>query len=158
MSEIVSTFEGILEKLERVITKTESMHTPSFSFGTGVLLHQNEIHTIQAIGRNLGINITTLAEKKGVTKGAISQTINRLVKKGLVRKTHIPGNAKEVILELTDLGWVGFRNHEKFHMETLDIARKYFGDEIENRLDRIGLAADDLNVLLDEYTRRRKSK
>jgi len=157
MKEIITTYEQLLEKLEQMITKMESMHTPSLSFGTGILMHQNEIHTVQAIGRHSRINVTNLAKYKGVTKGAISQTIKRLIKKGLVRRTHAPGNAKEVLLELTDLGWIGFHNHEKFHMDTLDIAREYFGDQIKSRLERISLAADDLNEILNAYEKKRKN-
>ena len=158
MKEIITTYEELLEKLEQVITKMESMHTPSLSFGTGILMHQNEIHTVQAIGRHSKINVTNLAKYKGVTKGAISQTIKRLIKKGLVRRTHAPGNAKEVLLELTDLGWIGFRNHEKFHMDTLDIAREFYGDQLKSKLERISLAADDLNAMLDAYEKRRKNE
>ena len=157
MKEIITTYEQLLEKLEQMITKMESMHTPSLSFGTGILMHQNEIHTVQAIGRHSRINVTNLAKYKGVTKGAISQTIKRLIKKGLVRRTHAPGNAKEVLLELTDIGWIGFHNHEKFHMDTLDIAREYFGDQLKSRLERISLAADDLNEILNAYEKKRKN-
>ena len=156
MREITEIYEEILQKLERVITIMESMHTPSFSFGTGVLMHNKEIHTVQAIGRHSGINITKLAEHTGVTKGAVSQTINKLVRKGLVRKTHMPGNEKEVILELTVLGWVGFQNHEKFHMDTIDIARQYYGDQLGSKLESINLSVDDIYKMLNEYEKRRK--
>ena len=156
MKDTTTIYEEILQKLERVIVTMESMHTPSLSFGTGVLMHAKEIHTIQAIGRHSGINVTRLAEKAGVTKGAVSQTINKLVRKGLVRKTHARGNEKEVILELTDLGWVGFQNHEKFHMDTLDIARQYYGDQLRGKLESINLAVDDIYKMLNEYEKGRK--
>ena len=134
------------------------MHTPSLSFATGVLMHTKEIHTVQAIGRHPGINVTRLAEHTGVTKGAVSQTINKLVRKGLVQKKHAPGNEKEVVLELTDLGWTGFHNHEKFHMDTLNIAREYYGDQLQNKLERISLATDDICSLLNEYEKRRRKE
>ena len=102
MKDVNTIYEEILQKLEKVIVMMESMHTPSLSFGTGVLMHTKEIHTVQAIGRYSGINVTKLAEQAGVTKGAVSQTINKLASKGLVRKTHEPGNDKEIILELTE--------------------------------------------------------
>ena len=158
MRDIITIYEEILQKLEKVIVSMESMHTPSLSFGTGVLMHTKEIHTVQAIGRYSGINVTKLAEQAGVTKGAVSQTINKLVRKGLVRKTHAPGNDKEVVLELTDLGWVGFQNHEKFHMDTLDIARQYYGDQLESKLERIDTAVDDIYKMLDEYEKRRSKE
>ena len=158
MRDIITIYEEILQKLEKVIVSMESMHTPSLSFGTGVLMHTKEIHTVQAIGRYSGINVTKLAEQAGVTKGAVSQTINKLVRKGLVRKTHAPGNDKEVVLELTDLGWVGFQNHEKFHMDTLDIARQYYGDQLESKLERIDTAVDDIYKMLNEYEKRRSKE
>ena len=139
MNDTVAIYEEILEKLEKIIMLIESMHTPSLSFGTGKLMHTKEIHTIQAIGRYPGINVTRLAEQMGVTKGAVSQTISKLAKKGLVRKRQIFRNRKEVVLELTDLGWIGFRNHEKFHMDTLDVARQYYGDSLHNKLEKINL-------------------
>jgi len=158
MIDVNTLYEKILQKIEKLITRVEAMHTPALSFGTGVLMHQKEIHTVQAIGRHPGINVTKLAEYTGVTKGAVSQTIKKLTRKGLVKRTHALGNAKEVILELTDLGWVGFRNHEKFHMDTFDIARKYYGEQLKNKLERISLAVDDLNTILGGYEKRRKEE
>ena len=158
MTDITTIYEEILQKLEKVIVMMESMHTPPLSFGTGVLMHTKEIHTIQAIGRYSGINITRLAEHTGVTKGAVSQTINKLVRKGLVRKTHLPGNDKEVVIELTDLGQIGFHNHEKFHMDTLNMAREYYGDQLKSKLEGLNLAVDDIYTLLNEYEKRRKKE
>ena len=158
MADINNTYERILRKFDRVVTVMESMHSPSLSFGTGVPMFRREIHTIQAIGKNPGINITALAEYMAVTKGAVSQTIKKLTNKGLVRKTYAPGNAKEVVLELTDLGWVGFRNHEKFHMAALNIARDYFGDQFEKKFEDIEAVMTDLNAILDIYETRLKVK
>ena len=158
MKDITTIYEEILQKLEKVIVMMESMHTPSLSFGTGVLMHTKEIHTIQAIGRHPGINITKLADNAGVTKGAVSQTINRLAKKGLVRKTRAPGNDKEVVLELTNLGRIGFQNHEEFHMDTLKMAREYYGDQLENKLERINVAVDDIYQMLNAYKRTRRKE
>ena len=156
MTDSEATYERIMSKFDRVVTVMESMHAPSLSFGTGVAMYRREIHTIQAIGKNPGINITLLAEYMGVTKSAVSQIIKKLIKKGLVCKTYAPGNAKEVILELMDLGMIGFRNHEKFHAEALNIAREYFGDQFENKLEAIEAVMTDLNKILDEYEQRLK--
>ena len=158
MKDITTLYEEILQKLEKVIAMMESMHTPPLSFGTGVLMHTKEIHTIQAIGRRPGINVTRLAEQAAVTKGAVSQTVNKLVKKGLVMKTHPPGNDKEVVLELTNLGRIGFQNHEKFHMDALNIAREYYGDQLDNKFESINSAVDSIYTMLTEYEKRRRMK
>ncbi len=157
MRDETTTFERILDILDQVITKMESMHTPSRDFGTGVPLYRKEIHTIQAIGQHPRINVTALAEHMGLTKGAVSQTIAKLVRKGLVRKTRPYDNAREVILELTDLGWIGFQNHEQFHMHMFDIVREYFGSQLKPKLDTFATAMTDLNEILDKYEQRKEN-
>jgi len=72
-------------------------------YGTGDLLYFTEIHTISVVGKNREVNMTRLAEMMGVTKGAISQTVKKLVNKNLILKTNIT-NRKEVNLKLSDKG------------------------------------------------------
>ena len=79
VKDIKTAFEQIMQKFDEVVMLMESMHTPSLSFGTGVLMYRREIHTIQSIGKNPGINVTNLAEQMGFTKGAVSQIIKKLI-------------------------------------------------------------------------------
>ena len=55
------------------------------------------------VARNDEVNMTQLAEIMGVTKGAISQTIRKLVHKNLIIRTNI-NNRKEVNLRLSEKG------------------------------------------------------
>ncbi len=151
MSPASLAFEKLLEALDRVITRLDAMHSPSHDFGTGVPLYRAEIHTIREIGSIPAVNVTKLAEHMEVTKGAVSQTVNKLVRKGLVRKTRAPGNAKEVLLELTDLGWTGLNNHERFHSRMLDIARDHYGERLGAQIERFIAVMNDLNDILDRY-------
>ena len=151
MDEEAIEYEQLMYLLDEVLTKTESLHTPSNDFGTGIPIYRKEIHTLQAIGRHPKINITTLSGHMGVTKGAISQTIAKLIKKGMVRKQYAQGSKKEVILELTDLGWTGFHNHEKFHMDMLKIAREYFGNQFRKKIGMFKTVMTDFNAILDKY-------
>jgi DNA-binding MarR family transcriptional regulator len=156
MSERVA-FENLMDIFDHVVTKAGSVHSTAFDFDTGVPLYKTEIHTIRAIGENPRINVTKLAEHMGVTKGAVSQTTNKLVRKKLVRKTHAHDNAKEILLELTDLGWTGFHNHEQFHMDMFDVVHEYFGDKLKPNLERLITAVTDINGILDKYEQRRTS-
>jgi DNA-binding MarR family transcriptional regulator len=144
-------FETLLDVLDRVIARADAMHSPAHDFGTGVPLYRTEIHTIRAIGENPRINVTSLAEHMGVTKGAVSQTVNKLVRKGLARKTGAADNAREVLLELTDAGWTGFHNHERFHSQMFDTAREYYGDRLGPKLESFIAVMNDLNDILDRY-------
>ena len=133
---------------EQIIAKIGLMHSTASNFDTGVQLYQKEIHTIQAIGNSSGINITKLAKYMHVTKGAVSQTVRKLVNKELVRKSHPIGNNKEVILELTDLGWIGFYAHEKIHKGMFDLVRNYLGDDYQPTLEKfIALMTGFINLL-----------
>ena len=60
MSSERATFEQVLDALDRVLGKLGTMHAKPRDFGTGVVLHRAEIHTVQAIGHNRGINVTRL--------------------------------------------------------------------------------------------------
>ena len=157
MYEEAIEYEQLMYLLDAVLTKTESLHAPSNDFGTGVPIYRKEIHTVQAIGRYPKINITALSEHMGVTKGAISQTVAKLIKKGMVRKQYAQGSKKELILELTDLGWTGFRNHEKFHMDMLNIAREYYGNQFKKKIGMFKTVMTDFNAILDKYETRKRT-
>ncbi len=152
--ETKQAFEQILEELEQAMSRVSSMHESPWDFGTGTPLYRTEIHTVQAIGEHPGINITELAGLMGVTKGAVSQTVGKLVDKGLVRKTHADDNAKEILLLLTERGNTGFRNHQNLHMAMLDIVREHYGDKLEEKLEIFASVMHDLNEILTMYEER----
>ena len=151
------TYERLMDMLDEVMAKIEMLHAPSHDFGTGTHLFRKEIHTIQAIGRHPKINITTLAKHMGVTKGAVSQIVTKLIKKEMIRKQYAEGSKKEVVLELTDLGWTGFHNHEKFHSDMFDIAREYYGEQVDTKIKMFKNVISDFNAILDEYERKKKT-
>jgi DNA-binding MarR family transcriptional regulator len=84
-------------------------------FGTGDPIHPSVIHTIEAIGKNKGFNVTELAQFMGITKAAVSQIVRKLEKKGFVEKYKANGNEKEVLLKLKKKGEIAFEGHELFH-------------------------------------------
>lgn len=94
-------------------------------YGTGDLLYIAEIHTIATVGKNLEINMTRLAEIMGVTKGAISQTIRKLVNKNLIIKSNT-NNRKEVNLRLSPKGRIVYKGQESFQKEIFIFAEKLY--------------------------------
>lgn len=148
------TFERLLDLLDRTLGSMGSMHGKPKDFETGVPLHRAEIHTIDAIGSIRALNVSKLAEKMTITKGAASQMITRLVKKGMVRRVHPEDDARETLLELTDLGWTGYRSHRAFHMSMFDVARKVIDKDFKTRLERLVAAFEDLNLVLQALSKR----
>lgn len=107
--------QGFTETFLRIINKFKILEKIPIDHGTGDLLYSSEINTLEIIGKYSGINMTQLAKKRGVTKGAVSQSVTKLVKKELVTKNQAPDSNKELSLQLTTSGVIAFKNHEKFH-------------------------------------------
>lgn len=101
--------------IERVLHKYMRLEEMPFSYGDGIKLTQREIHAIDAIGDNPDINITKLAEMQGVTKGAMSQMVYRLLDKGYVRKVASPDDDRELRLLLTPEGKAAHKAHKDYH-------------------------------------------
>jgi len=90
-------------------------------YGTGDLLYVAEIHTITMVGKNKEINMTQLAELMGVTKGAISQTIRKLVNKNFITKSNST-NLKEINLKLSEKGIIVYKGQESFQKDLFTFA------------------------------------
>lgn len=114
--------------MERVIHKYTQWEDKKRTYGTDLPLSKAEIHTIAAVGSHPNINITSLAEHLGITKGAASQMIYKLVDKGVVEKKVSPDSDTEVVLNLTEDGMINYKAHEEYHRQTNDKAMKLLED------------------------------
>ena len=70
----------------------------------GISLYPSEVHLMLAIKNDLDTNATKIAKQLGLTKGAVSQTLTRLEKKGIIIKSKDPYNKNELTLSFTELG------------------------------------------------------
>lgn len=113
----ITKFVNLFNKLERI----------PFDVGNGDLLFPSEMNTLEAIGKNIGNTVTELCKVFGVTKGAVSQVINKLSSKGYIKKERNESYYKEVELSLTSKGKAVFDRHEVFH-QVMDIElEEYLG-------------------------------
>ncbi|WP_021171489.1 MarR family protein [Sporomusa ovata DSM 2662] len=101
--------------LLRVVYKFFEIERKTRNYGTDVPLFPSEIHMINKIKQNEGIHVTGLANILNVTKGAVSQIIMKLEKKGLIQKEKDINNQSRLVLKLTAKGETAYHNHEKFH-------------------------------------------
>lgn len=84
-------------------------------YGTKHVLHVSEIHMIKAVRENPGIHVTGIADILGVTKGAVSQILQKLEKKGMIEKIIDPSNSSRLILKTTTEGDTAYFEHERLH-------------------------------------------
>lgn len=115
----IARFVNLYNKLEKM----------PFDVGNGDLLFPSEMNTLEAIGKNAGNTVTELCRAFGVTKGAVSQVINKLHSKGYIKKERNEAYYKEVYLSLTPKGKAVYDRHEIFH-QAMD-------KELEDNLSRI---------------------
>ncbi len=140
-------FINFAETFNRIINKFISIEKKPRDFDTGDLLYPSEIHNIEIIGRNPGINVTNLAKTLGVTKGAVSQIVNKLERKNLVEKSRDNNNEKEVILKLQKKGEIAFKGHESFHA-------KFYSeimDEVDDMTPEQVVFFQNILVKIDKY-------
>jgi DNA-binding MarR family transcriptional regulator len=110
-----SQSKTVHEIMIRIINKASSLMTEPRTFGIDELLYTSEIHMVDVIGRNPGINVTEIAQKLGITKGAIPKIIRKLIQKGLINRYQSKDNKRIVQFELTDKGQIAFQQHIEFH-------------------------------------------
>jgi Transcriptional regulators len=107
--------EELIEIFTRIFYKFSNVMKSARSFGTNFILYPSEIHVIDVIGREPGINVTGIADKLGITKGAIPKIIRKLIRKELIYRYQEAANKKMVCFHLTDKGAVAFQKHIEFH-------------------------------------------
>lgn len=90
-------------------------------YGMGQVVSMTEAHILTYIEENPGTTITNLAKYWNKTKGALSQTVSKLVDKGLVYRHKTENNAKTVLLFVTEEGLKLSKAHKLY--DTIDIAK-----------------------------------
>jgi DNA-binding MarR family transcriptional regulator len=80
------------------------------------------------------VSVVGLAARSGQLKGTVSKHVQRLVDAGLVARTPIPGNRKEIELSPTADGQLVVEAHARLHEEMAhglhDFLRRYTGAEL----------------------------
>ena len=113
------TSKELIELFTRMVNKYNSLEKIPARHGTRHNLYHSERHMLDKICDNTGMNVTEFAAAAGVTKGAISQLVTKLEKKGIVRRYKKSTNDKEVFLELTKSGQEVYQKHKKINEETI---------------------------------------
>jgi DNA-binding MarR family transcriptional regulator len=91
-------------------------HCPKRLEGIARRLPSLSMHLLAHIAEG-PVSVVGLAARADQLKGTVSKHVQRLVEAGLVKRTPIPGNRKEVTLGLTADGKVVAEVHERMHDE-----------------------------------------
>jgi DNA-binding MarR family transcriptional regulator len=121
--------QSIIDLFNKILHVYSIIDKKPKRYGTGDLLYVSELHAIQIIGYNPEINVTQLADMSGLTKGAISQTVKRLLAKQYIAR-YKTRNKKEVNLRLSDKGYIILQGINAFNNETLEFAEKLYKEAL----------------------------
>ncbi|WP_379320322.1 MarR family winged helix-turn-helix transcriptional regulator [Paenibacillus puldeungensis] len=90
----------------------------------------SEIHTIRTIGTGDGIIMGQLADRLGVTNGAITQLVERMENKGLVKRAQLMRGSRKVNVTLTDKGQSAYYAYEQFYVKPFE---EWIRDELSEK-------------------------
>lgn len=116
----------------------------------GVTLHPSEIHVLLLIEAGQGTNATRMAGRLGITKGAVSQTLTRLERKGLLKKSHDPQAKNELTLSFTPLGHRAALSCQEIQNTIQGRFDAYLSSLDEIELDVIGRFLREMTATLRE--------
>ncbi|WP_438434975.1 MarR family transcriptional regulator [Gorillibacterium sp. sgz500922] len=80
-------------------------------------LSVSSLHVLDVIHARESINGVDIAGEMGITKGAVSKITRNLLEQGLIRKSRLPDNLKEIYFSVTPLGAELAGMHRLFHQE-----------------------------------------
>ena len=106
---------SIIEKYMLLVEKISNTTKAHKSFGTDVNIYRSEIHIIQMIGDRGEVFISEISRLIGVTKGTVSQIVNRLEAKGLAEKSVDESNNTRQLVHLTAKGLTAYQAHVNYH-------------------------------------------
>ena len=76
-----------------------------------------QAHAIEIVGHAGAIKMKDLAQKIGVTTGTLTVAVDRLEKKGLMKRRPHESDRRSYLIELTPLGKINFEEHHNFHIK-----------------------------------------
>jgi len=119
---------SLAEQILRISNKLIFLEKKSIVKHGGLKLYPSEIHLIDVIAKGQDINASKMAARLGVTKGAVSQTLARLEKKGILYKTKDPQNRNELTVHFTPLGKKVLEEQRKLRTTFHEQYDKYFSN------------------------------
>lgn len=108
------------EKLYRIVNKYNAKTKKPRQYGRDpVILYSSEVHMIEMIGAAAESTTTQIADAMAITKGAVSQTTAKLLRKGLIEKIPVVDSPNTALISLTERGQEVFEEHRKLHEQMI---------------------------------------
>lgn len=111
----------------------------------GLRLHPSEIHLMQVIAEQPNLNAGEMAQRLGVSNGAVSQTLARLERKGVIRKAKDPSLKNRVNAAFTATGRQAIQRFEEERAASVESFSNYLAglSELEREVIESFLSSVD---------------
>ena len=104
ISQIYTLFSQKNDLLHRFASLQNGYSAIPHEFGSAFPLSMAEIHTLKNIEDTPGVTVTELAASGRKTKGAVSQIVKKLEKRGYVFRKRYPVDGKRALLHASEEG------------------------------------------------------
>ena len=127
------TFNDILVNLFNEIMDIESDAIITDEFRD---ITNNDMHIIEAVGIDEPKNMSAIAKRLSVAMGALTISMNSLVRKGYVVRKRSEEDRRVVYICLTEKGEQAYHHHAAFHHEMVEAVIKELDNEEKEILNR----------------------
>jgi len=110
--------EKIVQAFKRLIHVLTTGKRTSYEYGD-TTLYKAEVHILEIIGKNPAITASDIVNDMKITKGAVSQIISKLSRKGLLHRSYNADNMKIQELHLTPKGMAVMFYHDEHEKELM---------------------------------------
>lgn len=140
MNDILDLFTELYEKQDMLSKLTQSSRLQGYGYST--------IHCIEAIEDIENPNVTKLAEKLKMTRGAISKITKKLLANDLIEIYQHDNNKKEIYFKLTGSGKQLYLDHHIRHQKYMQRDQQFFAQQDEQELTIVKEFLKEFNLYL----------
>lgn len=148
------TLHIILIQFLRTTKKFNEFEKMSIELENNERLYPSEFHIIEAVGNNRANKVTELSQKFHITKGAVSQVVNKLHDKGFINKERNKDFGKEIVLSLSEKGQRAFeiqnKMHKKMEKEFVSYLESFSPEQINSFLQILAKIEDYIDAFLKD--------
>ncbi len=139
-----------LKALISAFHKYKEFESMPFTFENGMVLYPSEVMTLKFIRAHAGDGVTTIASALGVSKAAVSQTVTKLVKKGLITKEKLDHD-RVIHIMLSEKGHRMVEEYSRRNNRQYARLLSCFEKIEEEDVEKFLLLMDGLESVFDQY-------
>ena len=147
-----SKFGSLETQILRLINKIIFLEKKSIIQHGDLRFFPSEIHLMNVIASGEDLSALDMANRLGVTKGAVSQTLSRLETKGIIIKEKDPRYKNRLKVNLTETGKEVFAIHQETQAGFQSQYSKYLSSISEKERDVIRNFLKQLEGLIDKVS------